>query len=69
MSLGDAIVESDPDVEATVCRALVNLDVMCRCGDHSFTLRPRRDLAPEVVEMIRDLVGVLPWRYFGTAQI
>lgn len=69
MRLGDCIVESDPDVEVAVCRALVSLDVMRCSGDDSFSLRPRRELAVDVVETVRDLVGVLPWRYFGTRQI
>ena len=67
--LGDDRVQEDRDVEDSVCRALVALGVMCCSGNLSFSLRPRRDLADDVVETIRELVGTIPWRYYGTPRI
>jgi len=69
MRLGDDRVQEDRDVEDAVCRALVALGVMCCLGNLSFTLRPRRELADDVVATIRELVGTIPWRYYGTPRI
>ena len=69
MRLGDCCVQEDRDVEDAVCRALVALDVMCCSGNLSFSLRPRRDLADQVVETIREMAGTIPWRYYGTPRI
>jgi hypothetical protein len=68
MHLGDRRVQDDPDVEDAVCHALISLGVMCSTGNVSFSLRPRRALADDVVETIRELAPVIPWRYFGTAH-
>ena len=68
MHLGDRQVQDDPDVEDAVCHALISLGVMCSTGNLSFSLRPRRVLPDDVVETIRELAAVIPWRYFGTAH-
>ena len=69
MRLGDSRVQDDPDIEDAVCRALLALGVMRCAGNLSFSLRPRYELDDDVAEMIRDLVGVFPWRYFGRQWI
>lgn len=68
MHLGDSDVQEDRDVEAAICRALVALDVMRCSGNRSFSLRPRPDLADDVVDTIREVAETIPWRYFGTAH-
>jgi hypothetical protein len=67
--LGDCHVQEDADIEDAVCRALMALDVMRSCGNLTFSLRPRPDLPDDVVETIRELAGVIPWRYFGTRRL
>jgi hypothetical protein len=67
--LGDCHVQADPDLEDAVCHALMALGVMCSCGNLSFSLRPRQDLPDDVVGAIRELAGVIPWRYFGTRRL
>ena len=67
MRLGDCDVQEDRDVEDAVCRALVALEVMRCSGNLSFSLRPRPDLADDVVETIREVAETIPWRYFGSA--
>jgi hypothetical protein len=69
MRLGDSYVQEDRDVEDAVCRALVALEVMRCSGNLSFSLRPRPDLADDVVETIREVAETIPWRYFGTAHM
>ena len=69
MRLGDCDVHEDRDVEDAVCRALVALGVMRCSGNLSFSLRPRPDLADDVVETIRELAETIPWRYFGTPHM
>lgn len=66
--LGDGPVQDDPNVEDAVCRALMALGVMCSSGRFTFSLRPRRVLDAEALEAIRETVGSIPWRYFGTAR-
>ena len=67
--LGDGHVQEDPDREAAVCGALVSLDVMCNRGHGSFFFRPRRLLADDVVDTIRELGSAIPWRYFDTRHV
>ena len=69
MRLGDPEVQEDRDAEDAVCRALTALGVMRCSGNLSFSLRPRRDLADDVVETIRELAPTIPWRYFGTPHM
>jgi hypothetical protein len=69
MRLGDCRVQEDGDAEDAVCRALVALGVMCCSVNLSFSLRPRRDLADDVVGTIREIAGAIPWRYYGTPRI
>jgi hypothetical protein len=69
MRLGDCQVQEDPDVEDAVCRALIALGVMRSSGNLSFSLRPRNTLTDDVAETIRQLAGMIPWRYYGTAWI
>jgi hypothetical protein len=69
MRFGDCDVQEDRDVECAVCRALVALGVMRCSGNVAFGLRPRPDLADDVVETIRELAETIPWRYFGTAHM
>jgi hypothetical protein len=67
--LGDCHVQEDADVEDAVCGALVALDVMRTFGNCSFALRPRRVLAPDVVEMITELGPAVPMRYLIARQV
>jgi hypothetical protein len=69
MSLGDCQGRENADTEASVCGALMRLGVMCRCGNCSFSLRPRPSLPDDVVETIHELAGAIPWPYFGTRRI
>ena len=62
--LRDPQVQAAPAAEHAVCRALVAVGVMRCSGEESYSLRPRRDLADDVVETIRDLVEGFPARYF-----
>jgi hypothetical protein len=66
--LSDSRVQEDRDVEDAVCQALTALGVMYSSGNLSFSLRPKNALPDDVVRSIRDLSGVIPWRYFGTAR-
>jgi hypothetical protein len=66
--LGDERVQSDPDVEDAVCRALMALGVMCSSGKGRFSLRPRGVLSDDAIEAIGASAGLIPWRYFGTAR-
>ena len=67
--LGDCCVQEDADVEDSVCRALVALDVMREFGNLSFALRPCHVLAPDVVEMIEELGPAIPMRYLIARQV
>jgi hypothetical protein len=67
--LGDCDRPETAGAETAICQALVVLGVMCRCGEATFSLRPRRDLGDEIVETVHDLSGTIPWRYFGTRRI
>ena len=69
MRLGDCDVQADRDVEDAVCRALVSLEVMRCSGNVAFRLRPRPELADDVVETIREVAETIPWRYFGSAHM
>ena len=67
--LGDCCVQEDADVEDSVCRALVALDVMRTFGNLSFALRPHHLLAPDVIEMIEELGPAVPMRYLIARQV
>ena len=67
--LSDPHVQEAPDVEYAVCRALSALGVMRCSGARAHSLRPRRELPDDVVDTIREVVGVVPWQYFGTAKV
>ena len=67
--LSDCQVQEDRDVEDAVCQALTALGVMYSSGNLSFSLRAKNALPDDVVKTIRDLAGVIPWRYFGNAWI
>jgi hypothetical protein len=73
MRLGDFQGRANADAEAAMCRALMTLGVMCRCGKcagaDAFSLRPRATLPDDVVETIHELAGSIPWPYFGTRRI
>ena len=69
MRLGDSKVQEDPDVEDAVCRALIALDVMRGHGNLSFCLRSRDELCASDAASIGELLGVIPWRYFGTKRL
>ena len=68
MRLGDFQGPASAGAEAAVCRALASLDVMCRCGNCGFSLRPRASLPDDVVETIHELAGGIPWPYFGARR-
>lgn len=69
LCLGNCQGRENADTEASVCGALVRLGVMCRCGNCSFSLRPRPTLPDDVVETIHELAGAIPWPYYGTRRI
>jgi hypothetical protein len=67
--LGDRQVQTSPDVEDSVCRALVALGVMRSCGEFSFAMRPRHLLTLDVVDMITELGPAVPMRYLIARQV
>jgi hypothetical protein len=69
MRIGDFQGSENTYAEAAMCRALMKLGVMCRCGNCAFSLRPRAALPDDVVETIHELAGSIPWPYFGTRRI
>jgi hypothetical protein len=63
LRLGEWPVQEDPDVEDAVCGALVRLGVMHSRGNQTFAFRPRHELPPDVVDLVRKLGNVVPMRY------
>jgi hypothetical protein len=67
--LGDSHVQPGTDTEDAVCGALVALGVMCSPGNGMFYFLPRRLLADDVVDTIREMGTAIPWRYFDTKRV
>jgi hypothetical protein len=62
--LGDRCVQGSPSAEDALCAALTAFDVMWTTRSGLYGFVPKQRLEPAVIEMLENLDGKVPLRYF-----